>query len=279
MLFWLSLFPFNIPEKTAMYLSRILSTLGFAVGVLVSIAIFDIIIDNWAIKWTGEKTKIDREVVRLFHRLSRIVIVAIGLVFILNTWGINVSPLLASLGVAGVAVAFGLQKTLGNLFGGISLIIDKAVKEGDMIELEGGEIGTVTEVGLRSTRIRTFDNEILIVPNGNLSESNIKNYTPPDPSARLSLPFSVAYGSTIEEVKETALKSIEGIEGIKEDPVPFVRFSEMADFALKFKLFLWIEDYKEKYSIKDEVNVKLYNTLIEAGISIPFPQMDVHMED
>ncbi len=273
----LALLPLNLSENIIAYINNGLYTIGFVIAILVSIAIFDIIIENWALGWAKKRKKIDKNIIQLLRKISRIVIAALGLMFILNTWGVNASPLLASLGVAGIAVAFAMQKTLGNFFGGISLIADKAVKVGDVIELSSGETGTVTDVGLRSTKLETFDNEIIAIPNGNLSESNIKNFALPGPTARLVLPFGVAYGSKIDKVKKITLDAVKDIKGVSKEPGPFIRFSEMGDSALKFKAYLWVDNYRERFSIKDIANTNIYNALNKAGISIPFPQMDVHM--
>ncbi|MFO7872323.1 MAG: mechanosensitive ion channel family protein [Candidatus Undinarchaeales archaeon] len=270
--------PIDLSETMVTYFDRGLSTIGFVIAILVSIAVFDVLIENWSLGWAKRRKKIDKSIIHLLQKISRVTVAAIGLMFILNAWGINASPLLASLGVAGLAVAFAMQKTLGNFFGGISLVADKAVKVDDVIELSTGEIGTIVDVGLRSTKLKTFDNEVITVPNGILSETNIKNFALPGPTARLVLSFGVAYGSSVEKVKKIVLNAIEGIKGISKEPEPFVRFSEMGDSALKFKAYIWVDDYRERFSIKDIANTNIYNALNKAGIIIPFPQMDVHLK-
>ena len=275
----LAVFPLQLGETLTLYVSRGLSTLTVLVATLIVVAVFDILIDNWAKFWMARrKTKVDVQVVRLFHRLSRIFIGVIGLMFVMNIWGIQTAPLLASFGVAGIAIAFAMQSTLGNVFGGMSLIIDRTLKVGDVIELDANTVGSVVDIGFRSTKIKTFDNETIIVPNGKLADSKIKNYAPPDPSARLVLPFGVAYGSKIDQVKKVVLESLKGIKGIKKDPKPYTRFLEMGDSSLKFKVYIWVEHYSERFSVKDKANTSIYNALNKARISIPFPQMDVHLK-
>jgi len=275
----LALIPLELTGKTLLYITLGLSTLVILVGIFITILIFDIVIDNWAKHWASRANRrADKQVIMLFRKISRIVIVILGLMFVLNLWGVNASPLIASLGVAGIAVAFALQSTLGNLFGGISLIIDKSVETGDVIELDNGTVGTVFDVGFRSTKLRTFDNEVVIIPNGKLASSQIKNYAPPDPSARLVLPFNVAYGSNVEKVKKTTLDSIKGIKGISKESKPYVRFIEMGDSGLKFKAYIYVEDYHERFSVKDVANTRIYDALNKAKINIPFPQMDVHLK-
>ena len=131
---------------------------------------------------------------------------------------------------------------------------------------------------IRSTKIRTFDNQIITLPNGKLAADKIENYVQPDPTARVVVPFSVAYGSNIEKVKKIVLKEVSKVDGFKKDPEPFVLFLEMADSALNLKAYFWVKSYKKRYGALDEANTRIYNVLNKNKISIPFPQMDVHLK-
>lgn len=241
--------------------------------------IIDILIDGWGKTW-AEKTKsrIDDQLLNILHRFSKIILSILAFLFILDTWGIKVGPLLASLGIAGIAIAFALQNTLGNIFGGISLIIDKTIKVGDIIEIDKDTKGTVLDVGLRSTRIRTFDNEVVIVPNGQLANSKLQNYVPPDPSVRVVIPFSVAYGSNIEKVKKVVFNEIKKIDGFMKEPEPLVRFTEMGNSSLNFKAYFYVDSYKKRFAAIDKANTLIYNALNKNKITIPFPQMDIHLK-
>ncbi len=275
----LAIVPLSFEERLLMYTSGLVSSLIVIFAAIATIRFFDILIDNWRRHWAARmKTKVDKNVIGLFQKISRLTIWLIALLFILNVWGIKTAPLLASLGVAGIAVAFALQSTLGNLFGGVSLIVDKTVQAGDVIQIDPETRGVVLDVGLRSTRIRSFDNEIIVVPNGTLANSKILNYAQPDPSARLVIQFGVEYGSDVKKVKKVVLDALHTIEGLKEDRPPYVRFVEMGDSALIFKAYLWVEDYLKRFQIKDIANTKIYNALTKAKIGIPFPQMDVHLK-
>jgi MscS family membrane protein len=174
-----------------------------------------------------------------------------------------------------------LQNTLGNVFGGIALIIDKSIKVGDVVKLDDNTMGTVMDIGLRSTRIKNFDNEMVIVPNGDLASKKIQNFAPPDPSGRVVVPFSVAYGSDPDKVKKAVLKNVKKLPGVKlDDPekMPFVWFLEMGDSSLKCKLYFHVMDYKTRFTALDAANTMVYNELKKAKIKIPFPQMDVHLK-
>ena len=224
------------------------------------------------------KRKPNDALIQLTNISLKIVLVILGLIYILNLWGVEVAPLLAGVGIGGIAIAFALQNSLGNIFGGISIILDKSIRVGDFLTLENGTSGKVTQVGLRSTKILTRDNESLIVPNSKLSESIIHNVAMPEPKSRVIVPFSVAYGSDIEQVKKIVMNEIKKIEWFVEDPAPFVRFMEMGDSSLKFKTYFFVSSFDVKLDATDEANTRIYNALNKAGIEIPFPHMDVRLK-
>ena len=224
------------------------------------------------------KRKPNDALIQLTNISLKIVLVILGLIYILNLWGVEVAPLLAGVGIGGIAIAFALQNSLGNIFGGISIILDKSIRVGDFLTLENGTSGKVTQVGLRSTKILTRDNESLIVPNSKLSESIIHNVAMPEPKSRVIVPFSVAYGSDIEQVKKIVMNEIKKIEWFVGDLAPFVRFIEMGDSSLKFKTYFFVSSFDVKLDATDEANTRIYNALNKAGIEIPFPQMDVRLK-
>jgi len=222
-------------------------------------------------------SKTNEAMAQLIKGLLKVLLVFASIVYLLGIWGIEVTPLLAGLGVGGIAIAFALQSSLGNVFGGISMILDKSVNVNDLVNLEDGTSGKITHIGLRSTRVKTFDNEIVIVPNSKLSESNIKNVAQPEPKTRVVIPFGVVYGSDINKVKKLILDEIKKIKGITNPEDAHVKFLEMGDHALLFKAYFYVETFDIKLSALDEANTRIYNALNKAKIEIPFPQMDVHM--
>ena len=268
-----------LAENVEANISRVTYTIIVVIITYIVIGVFDIIIDQWGRKFSQRThSKIDNELLTIFHRSSRIIFAILGLLYILHLWGIEIGPLLASLGIAGVAIAFALQNTLGNIFGGISLIIDKSVKKGDVISLDSGESGTVYEVGLRSTKIKTWNNEMVIVPNGKLSSSTIKNLSQPDLSTRVDIEFNVEYGSDTDRVKKIILDATGKIKGVLKEPAPDIFFLEMGDFALKFKLMFWIDDLSKKWAVHQEVIAAIYTTLNKHKIGIPFPTRTVYVK-
>ncbi len=158
-------------------------------------------------KKVSNKTKLNSNeaLMQLFNGTSKVALFVIGILWVLSIWGVAIGPLLAGLGIGGVAIAFAIQPSLANIFGGISIILDKSVRVGDLVNLEGNVSGKILNIGLRSTKVQTFDNEIVIVPNSKLSNENILNVAKPDPIVRVVVPFGVAYGYDIDEVKKIVM--------------------------------------------------------------------------
>ncbi len=212
----------------------------------------------------------------LFKKTVIIALLISGVLWILQVWGINIGPLLAGLGIAGFVIGFAMQDSLKNIFGGIALILDDTLMIGGRVSLEGGDLGIVEAITIRSTKIRTFDNEILTIPNGRLSEMKIKNFNQPNSSLRVIVNFSTAYGSDTDKVKRVVLSSINKIEGIKEDPVPDAIMIEMADSGLNWQARFWVEDQSTAYTKKIELLEIIYKDFLANGINIPFPTRTIY---
>jgi len=266
----------DLSETISQTIEGILSTLMIVfVSFLIYYVIDAFIVIGYKDFGKKVKVKVNESLLGFFHSMLKVVIVVATLLAILNNWGIEIGPLLAGIGVAGLAIAFALQSTLSNIFGGISMLLDKSIAVGDLVNLDDGTAGKILKISLRSTKIRTFDNELVIVPNGKLSESNIKNVALPEPATRVVVPFSVAYGSNVAKVKRIVLNEISKIKNLRGEPEPMIKFVEMADSSLNFKAYFYINTFDERLSALDEANTRIYEALGRNGISIPFPQMDV----
>lgn len=274
----LAISPLGITQNVLNVIEHVISSLIIIVITYIAIAVFDIFIDNWSRK-VAEKTKssVDDQLIPVFHRFSRIFIAIIGLLFILPIWGVQIGPLLTSLGIAGIAIAFALQSTLGNIFGGMSIILDKSVRVGDKIRLDADTMGTVMDVGLRSTKIKTWDGELVTIPNGKLADTRILNFVQPEPPVRIIIEFGVEYGSDASKVRNVVLDTIAKIPGTIKEPAPKVLMTEMADFALKFRALFWVERFDIKFDTKALATEEIYNALRKAGIGIPFPTRTVYL--
>jgi small-conductance mechanosensitive channel len=222
------------------------------------------------------RARVNKSLVALFHSFLSVVLIILSVIYILDLWGFEIGPLLAGLGIAGLAIALALQPILSNIFSGASVILDKSVKVGDLVYLESQSVkGRIERIGLRSTQIRTFDNELIIIPNTKLAEGIIQNVALPEPKTRVKVPFGVAYGSDILGVKKIVMAELKNVKNFIDDPEPVIRFSEMADSSLNFTAYFYVDSFENRASALDEANTRIYNSLNKAGIEIPFPQMDV----
>ncbi|MFH1451740.1 MAG: mechanosensitive ion channel family protein [archaeon] len=269
----------KLNETLMMTIEEVVMTLIILASAYLTYYILDAIIIIGFVEF-GKKTKvkINESLLQFFHSILKIVVVIVTFLVILSAWGIEIGPLLAGIGVAGIAIAFALQSTLSNVFGGISMLLDKSIQVGDVIKLSDGTMGKILKINLRSTKVLTFDNELIIVPNGKLSESNIQNIALPEPKARVVVPFGVAYGSSVEKVKKIVMDEIVKLNHFIKEPEPSVKFLEMADSSLNFKAFFYVDSFENRYGAIDEANTRIYNVLRKNKIEIPFPQRDVHLK-
>jgi MscS family membrane protein len=241
----------------------------------VAIALFRIIknvSEHWLEEWakTTESTADDR-LIPLIEKILKAVVVILAVIFIFDSWSIDISPLLATAGIAGIAIGFAVRDSLANILGGIQLVMDKTFKVGDKIEIESGEMGTILDIGLRSTKLRTYDNEVIYIPNGQLANARVKNFTVPDLSVRVNVPFGVEYGSNTEQVRQVVLEAIQNIDGVLDSPAPVVQFLTMSDFALDHVARVWVSKYSDAWDMTLKMTETIYNALNNAGIGIPFP--------
>jgi MscS family membrane protein len=225
-------------------------------------------LENWAKKTASTA---DDRLIPLVEKILKAVLTILAVIFIFDSWNIDISPLLATAGIAGLAVGFAVKDSLANILGGIQLVLDRTFKVGDKIQIESGEMGVILDIGLRSTKLRTYDNEVIYIPNGQLSNSKVKNFTVPDLSLRVSVNFGVEYGSNTEQVRQVVNEAVKKIETVLEDPEPVVQFLKMSDFSLDFVAKAWVQNYTKAYNTKLEMTDIIYNALNEANIGIPFP--------
>ena len=276
----LAIIPLNLGRSVESILQHLVSSINLVLVSYIIVVIFDLTVEHWG-ESIAQKTesKMDDQLISLGHKGIRFIVIIIAAMFLLQIWGIQIGPLLASLGIVGIAVAFGLQNTLGNIFGGISLIMDRSIRVGDVIKLDKDAMGTVLDVGIRATRIKTWNNEVIIIPNGEMANNRIKNYVLPTPVARIEVPVSVAYGSNINKVKKVIMDIVKKLPNLDKKNEPRVLFMEMADSSLNFICHVWLTSYKDRLSTKEDLNCKIYNALNKEKVEIPFPQMDVHVNN
>ena len=237
-------------------------------------------LSEWLEKTAAKRTvsTLDEGLLPLLRKTLKTSIFVIGILIILGKWGIQIGPLVGALGIGGLAIAMALNSSLSNIFAGIQLILDRSINVGDKVKLESGDLGIVLDIGLRSTRLQTYDNEVISLPNSQLANAQVKNFTKPDATIRVTVNFGVAYGSNIAEVRRVVLDAIKRLDDIMQEPEPQVLFLNMNDFSLDMSARVWVDDYGKQFARKLEMTELVYNTLNESGIEIPFPTRTVYMK-
>lgn len=223
--------------------------------------------------------KIDIATVPLFKNMSSIVVWFMGVAVLLRVWNFDLTPLLASAGIAGLAIAFAAQDTISHIFGGLSIYLDKPFRVGDRIQLDSGDIGDVLDIGIRSTKIKTFDETVVIIPNNAVASSRIINYNKPKSKIKVKIDLNLAYGTNVQKAKAALLDVLETTEGVETDPAPSVYFTEMGDFALKFLVVVWVANPKKQFDTKTLLVERLYERINKEKFVIPYPTQKVYMKE
>jgi len=201
--------------------------------------------------------------------------VGVGVLILLDSMGISIAPLLASLGVGSLAVALALQGTLANLFAGVHLLADRAVEPGHWIRLDTGQEGAVIKIGWRSTRIRTQGNVVIIVPNAKLVDSVIMNFDLPDPSMTLTVPVLVHYTSDLAAVERVTLEVARDIArdmgNASLNPEPAIRVTAFADSGISLAVHVTIARPEDQAQVRHELLRRLHERYRREGIALPYP--------
>jgi len=211
----------------------------------------------------------------LIENLIKIVVVAIGMLVILNGLGVSITPILGALGVGGLAVALALQDTLGNLFAGFYMTLAQQIRIGDYVRLSSGEEGYVIDVDWRATRLRMLPNNTVLVPNSRLSQSIVVNYYLPDRELAVLVDVGVDYDSDLEIVErvtiDVARDVMKTVPGGVATFDPFIRYHTFADSSVNFTVILRGSEFVDQYLIKHEFVKRLHRRYRDEGIVIPFP--------
>ncbi len=208
----------------------------------------------------------------LISNLTRILIFTVGFLVLLQFFGISITPLLAGLGVGGLAVALGLQDTLSNLFAGLYIVISGKIRVGDYIRLESGESGYVCDITWRNVLIRNVENSIIIVPNVKLASSIVQNYFLPDTTAIVVIPINLSYDNDFKKVErifyEVAREFQKSFDAADKGFDPLIRFTETTPMGVKVNITLRCLDFKESWRMKHEFYKSLLEKVREEGIKV-----------
>jgi small conductance mechanosensitive channel len=221
-----------------------------------------------------EKSKIEKSLVGFLRTLADFLLKMILIITTLSMVGVDMTPFFAILGGLAVAVGIALKDSLGNFAAGVMILFFKPLKVGDYIETSGVS-GSVLEIQIMTTVLKTPDNKHIIIPNGKVVTSVITNYSREE-TRRLNLVFGVGYESDMEKVRGLLKEIIESDERILKEPAPQILMSELANSSVNFSVRMWTKasDY---WNVNFDMNEKVFKVFNDNGINIPYPQVDVHI--
>ena len=244
-------------------------------------AIAVLVIGLWVVKIISKvfrtllkKSSVDTSLEGFLVSLVSILLKIMVYISALGMLGIEMTSFIAILGAAGLAVGMALSGTLQNFAGGVMILLFKPFKVGDFIEAQG-YMGSVKQIQIFVTILTTPDNKTILIPNGPLSNGSMTNFSAQD-TRRVDLTYGIAYGDDLDKAYEVLQRLIDEDERILRDPEPFMALSELADSSVNIVVRLWVNpaDY---WGVHFRMNEQVYKTFDKEGLSIPFPQRDVHI--
>ncbi len=268
----------SIPVKT------ILLDVCFSIGIFLAYRIVLSLVrlaEDWYRRKTIDENREEEmmPVITLLDRLSRVVFGLIFITIFLSHFGINVTAFATALGIGGLAISLAARDTIADAIAGFIILVDRPFRIGDRIEIQGVDTwGDVADIGLRTTRIRTRDNRMVIVPNSIIGSNRVINYSYPDPQYRIETHVGIAYGTDIEKARALMIDTVRNLENVLQDKPVDALYHEMGDSAMIFRIRWWIESYVDTRRVLDRVNTALQIALDNAGIESPFPTQNLHLE-
>jgi small-conductance mechanosensitive channel len=243
----------EVLDGYAIYFSNTLKSLAVIIWTIALAKIAKVIINKLGFHVARRsKSNLDRELVPLFKNVSSVVIWFIGIAVFLRIWNLN---------IAGFAIAFSAQDTISHLFSGLSIYFDKPFRVGDRIQLDSGEVGDVLEIGLRSTRIKTLDETVVIIPNKIVASSRIVNYNKPKSKTKVKIALVLKREVDINKAKKAILDVLETTGGVEKEPSPSVYFTDVTDSGFKFLLVAWVANPKKQFEVKTLLIDKIYTRM------------------
>ena len=275
---WFFLVALNIASTDIPFLNTVYH--NYISKIIISILILSITlaaskIGVGLLNYWAEKQGTNLPSTTIFINLARIVIVSIGVLVILQSLGISITPLLTALGVGGLAVSLALKDTLSDFFAGLHILLSQKVKPGDFVELDTGYMGYIQNITWRHTTLMERTNNIVTVPNAKISAAIVKNYDKGDPSFSIRVPVGVSYDSDLDHVikvtEDVAQSVIKDVDGAKKDSTPVVRCFQFGPSSVDLKVYFSGEKYGDQHPIIDEFVQRLHKRYRLEKIELPFP--------
>lgn len=267
----------KLPENIVQVMSKSILILGIISAVF---ALANLL--SGLIKFYASRIDSALPVTSLTQSIAKIFVFSVGALIILNSLGVSITPILATLGVAGLAVALALQDTLTNLFAGFHITVAKQIRVGDYIKLETGEEGYVVDINWRSTKIKMLPNNLVLIPNDKLNKAVVTNYYLPDREMAVLVDLGVHYKSDLEKVEKVTCEVAKSVMAEVSGGVayfePFIRYHTFGDSSIKFTVILRAKEFVDQYLIKHEFIKRLHKRYIQEGINIPYPIRAINYE-
>ncbi|MEI6825453.1 MAG: mechanosensitive ion channel domain-containing protein [Desulfuromonadales bacterium] len=226
----------------------------------------------------GAGAVMSRQMMPVAEKLVSLILMGAALVVVLKHFNYDIFSLVTALGIGSLAIGMAAKDTLAHMISGFTIMLDRPFRIGDRIQLVGGQIGDVADIGLRSTKIRTLDNQLLIIPNSDLCNTMLTNLAFPDCRVKGRINVGVAYGSDVDQVKALLVATAGEVESVLADPPAEAYFIGFGDSALNMALFFWVAEYSALFAVTDKVNSLIIKRFNEHTIEIPFPTRTVIME-
>ena len=274
----ISLLMLNQPETSSNGISKLFNFLSaISITWLISRAISALLAGTLSKNTADNSKKLDKHLVSLLQKISVYVIWLVGFIFALHVVGVKVSALVAGLGIGSMAIALAAQDTIKNLFGGFTLFIDHPFRIGERIKIDAVD-GHVTDIGMRSLRIRTLDNRIVSIPNSKVVDSTLENVTS-QPSARMKVKLGLTYDTSFENMALAMelLKSLpQKIKGIESEVN--ATFDEYGDFSMQILLIYYIKSDADYFGTISEVNMEILRMFNENKLEFAFPTQTLYVK-
>jgi len=227
----------------------------------------------------ARKFSLNENDAQVFGRVTYYVIFICILVFSLVTVNIPLAVFAFFGGALAIGVGFGAQTLINNFISGLILLFDRSIRLNDVVEVDG-QRGRVIAINIRSSRVRRFDGIEILIPNSHFLQQNVVNLTLSDTFTRFEITVGVAYGTPTRTAEEIIFSAVVAQPEVRQDPPPFVVFEDFADSSLNFRAFFWVNLDLEINSniVRSEIRHRISEYLARAGVSIPFPQRDLHLD-
>lgn len=276
---WLAIVRLPFDERLINNGIKILKTIGILMWVMFASRAVAILLEALG-RLEGRSSFIEARTVALFKNVAKMILIGGAVYFLLLSWGIDVGAWMVSAGVLGLVLGLAAKDSLANLFAGLFILADAPYEEGDFINLDSGDRGQVTKIGLRSTRLLTRDDIEITVPNSVIANAKIVNETGgPWKKERVRVKVGAGYGCDVAHVRTVLDRIAAENQYVAEHPEPRVRLRALGDSALQFELLCWIDEPVLRGRTLDSLYEAVYNRFREEGIEIPFPKRDVYLQN